>query len=187
MPIHTAPASWQAAQPELTPAWIWGPVGSGAAKAVPGAVLLADAAISPAGVVAAWQVSQVVDDGMCAAAPTGPVAGMPTMALMPAKLAVVPAGTWQATQLLVMPPWLISEPLNFAPLATGSAVIELPAPTWQTSHEALVGMWFDGRPTMLKLADGIANDAAAAPWHCAQLAVVLCALAWIAASVGITA
>src|SRR6266446_10491511 len=40
---------------------------------------------------------------------------------------------------------------------------------------------------MLKPADGIAKLAAALPWHCAQLAVVLGALAWMFASVGITA
>ncbi len=44
-----------------------------------------------------------------------------------------------------------------------------------------------GRPTMLKLAAGIAKLAAAAPWHCAQLVVVLGALAWMLASVGMTA
>ena len=43
-----------------------------------------------------------------------------------------------------------------------------------------------GRPTMLKPADGIAKLAAAAPWHCAQLLVVLGALAWMLASVGVT-
>ena len=32
---------------------------------------------------------------------------------------------------------------------------------------------------MLKLADGIAKLAAAAPWHCAQSLVVLGALAWM--------
>jgi len=36
------------------------------------------------------------------------------------------------------------------------------------------------------LAAGIAKLAAAAPWHCAQLLVVLGALAWMLASVGIT-
>jgi hypothetical protein len=39
---------------------------------------------------------------------------------------------------------------------------------------------------MAKLAAGIAKLAAALPWHCAQLVVVLCALAWMFASVGIT-
>ena len=47
-------------------------------------------------------------------------------------------------------------------------------------------MWFVGCPTIEKPAPGIANDAAADPWHCAQLLVVLGAFAWIAASVGIT-
>jgi hypothetical protein len=39
---------------------------------------------------------------------------------------------------------------------------------------------------MEKLAAGMAKLAAAAPWHCAQLPVVLGALAWMLASVGIT-
>jgi hypothetical protein len=43
-----------------------------------------------------------------------------------------------------------------------------------------------GIPTIEKLIDGIANDAAAAPWHCSQLLLVLGALAWMLASVGIT-
>src|SRR6266850_5479825 len=40
---------------------------------------------------------------------------------------------------------------------------------------------------MLKPADGIAKLGAAEPWHCAQLVVVLGALAWMFANVGITA
>ena len=40
---------------------------------------------------------------------------------------------------------------------------------------------------MLKLVAGIAKLAAAAPWHCAQLLLVLCALAWMLASVGMVA
>jgi hypothetical protein len=40
---------------------------------------------------------------------------------------------------------------------------------------------------MLKFAAGIAKLAAAAPWHCAQFALVLGALAWMLASVGIVA
>jgi hypothetical protein len=62
----------------------------------------------------------------------------------------------------------------------------LPAPTWHSSQLALVGMWFAGSPTTLKLLSGMAKEAAAAPWHCAQLLVVLGALAWMFASVGIT-
>jgi hypothetical protein len=165
--------SWQAAQPLVMPLWICAPFGAGVAKAVPGAVLLADAGTRPAGSVARWQVSQVVELGMCDEAPAGPVGGMPTMRVMPAKAVVALLVWWQATQLLPMPAWLISEPLNFAPLPTGSVAIDEPWPTWQTSQEAVVGMWLAGRPTMLKLAAGIAKDAAVAPWHCAQLVVVL--------------
>jgi hypothetical protein len=105
---------------------------------------------------------------------------------MPANALELPEATWQATQLLVMPAWFISEPLNFAPLGTGSVGTLEPVPTWQLSHAALVGMWFVGSPTMAKFAPGIAKLAAALPWHCAQLVVVLCALAWMFASVGIT-
>jgi hypothetical protein len=187
MPIHTMLDSWQALQPAVTPLWICAPVGAGVAKAVPGAVLLAVAGISPLGRLARWQVSQVVEDGMCELAPAGLVGGMPTTRAMPAKALDVPDGTWQATQLLLMPAWFISEPLNFAPSITGRAVIDEPAPTWQVSQDAVVGMWLAGRPTMLKLAAGIAKDAAAAPWHCAQLLVLLGALAWMLASVGSTA
>jgi hypothetical protein len=117
----------------------------------------------------------------------GEVAGMPTICAMPAKLADVPLGTWQATQLLVMPVWLMSEPLNLAPLTTGKVVMLEPAPTWQDSHDTVVGMWLAGKPTIEKFAAGMARLGAAAPWHCAQLFVVLGALAWMAAMVGITA
>lgn len=43
-----------------------------------------------------------------------------------------------------------------------------------------------GNPTIEKFAAGIAKLGAAAPWHCAQFVVVLGALAWMFASVGIT-
>ena len=144
MPIHTKPLSWQALQPLLTPLWICGPVGAGVAKAVPGAVLLAEAATSPPGLLARWQLSQTVLDGMCEPAPAGLVAGMPTMLEIPAKLADLPAAVWQATQLLWMPSWLINEPLNLAPLATGSAAMDEPGPTWHSSQAAVVGMWLLG-------------------------------------------
>jgi hypothetical protein len=129
MPIHTEFVSWHAAQPELMPLWICALLGAGVAKAVPGAVRVADAAMSPPGMLARWQVSQAVDDGMCEPAPIGLVGGMPTMRLMPAKLAAVPEGTWHDAQLLVMPAWFIRAPANLAPLPTGSAVTDEPAPT----------------------------------------------------------
>jgi hypothetical protein len=140
MPIQTMLASWQAEQPEVTPAWICVPLGGGVAKPVPGAVAVALAAISPGGMLARWQVSQTAVEGMCEAAPGGLVGGMPTMRAMPAKAGALPAGAWQAAQLPEMPAWFISEPLNLAPLRTGTVAIDEPAPTWQTSHEAVVGM-----------------------------------------------
>ena len=84
-----------------------------------------------------------------------------------------------------IPAWLISEPENLAPFGTGVVATLEPGPTWQVSQAAPVGMWFAGIPTIEKLFDGIANDAAAAPWHCAQLLLTLGALAWMLASVGI--
>src|SRR6266850_5583057 len=186
MPIQTKFVSWQAEQPLVTPLWICAVVGIGVANAVPGAVLVAEAGTMPPGLDPRWQVSQTVDDGMCEPAPTGEVLGITTIWVTPMKLAPVMAGPWHDTQLLAMPEWLISEPVNFAPLPTGVAAMLEPGPTWQTSHDAAVGMCLAGRPTMLNPIDGIAKLAAALPWHCAQLAVVLGALAWMFASVGIT-
>jgi hypothetical protein len=184
MPIQTMPMSWQLEQPLVMPAWICAVVGAGVANSEPGALLVAEAAISPAGVVPKWQLSHVVFEGMCELAPAGEVAGITTILLTPIKLEPVMLGPWQVTQLLVMPAWLIKEPLNLAPLGTGVAAILEPDPTWQLSHAAVVGTWLVGRPTMVKLAAAIAKLAAAAPWHCAQLALVLGALAWMWASVG---
>jgi len=186
MPIHTALVSWQALHPDVMPEWICTPVGAGLWNSVPGAVLVADAAIRPVGVVPRWQVSQEVDDGMCEPAPIGEVGGMPIKEAMPANDDALPVARWHDSQLPVMPWWLIFEPPNLAPLTTGVAAMLEPDPTWQTSHDAVVGMWLVGRPTIEKLAAGIAKLGAAAPWHCAQLLVVLGALAWIAVTVGIT-
>ena len=62
-----------------------------------------------------------------------------------------------------------------------------PAPTWQVSHAVVIGMWLLGGPTIAKFAAGIANPATTlAAWHCAQFVVVLGALAWISARLGIT-
>jgi len=51
IPIHTVLASWQLEHPLVIPVWICAVVGAGVANAVPGAVLVALAAISPEGVV----------------------------------------------------------------------------------------------------------------------------------------
>ena len=178
--------SWQAVQPDVMPVWICPVVGAGVANAVPGAVFAATAGTGAVGVVARWQVSQVVDDGMCAFAPAGDVAGITTIFVTPTKLEPVTAGPWQAAQLLPMPAWLISEPEKRAPLGTGSTGTLEPVPTWQVSHDAVVGTWFDGSPTIEKFAAGIAKPGAAEPWHCAQFVVVLGALAWMLATVGMT-
>jgi hypothetical protein len=178
MPIHTELASWQALQPPVMPEWIWVVVGTGVAKAVPGAVAVALAGICPGGTLPKWQVSQVVFDGMCDVGPTGEVGGMRTMLVIPKNVVAEPEAVWHATQLLVMPAWLMREPENRAPLGTGVAATLEPAPTWQVSQGALVGMWLLGGATIEKPAAGIAKLAAAvALWHCAQLPVVLCALA----------
>ena len=159
MPIQTLPASWQVLQPPVMPAWIMAPVGAGVAKAVPGAVLVDDAGISPAGVEPRWQASQTSDEGMCDVGPAGDLGGITTMALTPAKLAPLIDGPWQAAQLLVMPAWLISEPAKLAPLPTGRLVMLEPAPTWQLSQAVVMGMWLAGGPLMVKLADGMAKPA----------------------------
>jgi hypothetical protein len=79
-------------QPDVMPPWIIAVVGTGVAKAVPGAVLLAFAGTKPDGIEPAWQLSQVVTDGMCELMPTGEVAGITTIFVMPMKLAPVMVG-----------------------------------------------------------------------------------------------
>ena len=185
MPIHTKFESWQLEQELEMPVWICVVVGAGVANRLPGVERGDAAGIEPDGTVPMWQVSQVVDDGMCEVAPTGVVVGITMIFVTPANDVFVTVGPWHETQLLVMPLWLISEPENFAPLGTGSDGTLDPVPTWQVSQATVVGMWLDGCPTMLKLAAGMANVAAALPWHCAQFEVVLGALAWMLASVGI--
>jgi hypothetical protein len=173
IPIHTVSASWQFAQPVVMPAWICAVVGTGVANLVPGAVTVAFPGTSAAGVEPTWQLSQVVPDGTCELAPAGDVAGMTMIFEMPAKVVAVTVGPWQVTQPVVMPAWLIAEFVNFAPFGTGVAAMLEPAPTWQVSQDAVVGRWPVGSPTIENPAAGIANEAAALPWHCVQFVVVL--------------
>jgi hypothetical protein len=168
------------------PVWICVVVGAGVANFVPGAVAVAVAATGPAGVAPRWQVSQVVDDGMCEFGPTGEVGGITTIFDTPAKLDPVMPGPWQAAQFAEMPVCFMYEPEKRAPSGTGSTGTLEPVPTWQVSHEAVVGRWLAGRPTMEKWAEGIAKLAAAAPWHCAQFDVLLGGFAWMFARVGMT-
>ena len=92
---------------------------------------------------------------------------------MPVKLAPVIVGPWQLAQPVVMPVWFMAEFLNVAPFGTGVAAMLEPAPTWQASQDVDVGMCAVGSPTMENPAAGIAKEAAALPWHCVQLALVL--------------
>jgi hypothetical protein len=186
MLIHTSPLSWQLEQPPVRPAWICAVVGTGIANLLPGAVTVAFAGTNPAGIEPAWQVSHAVPDGMCELAPTGEVGGITTILLMPMNEPPVTVGPWQPTQV-VRPVWLIAEFVNLAPFGTGVAAMLEPAPTWQDSHAAVVGMWVAGMPTIENLAAGIAKLGAVLPWHCAQLLLVLGAYKWMFASVGIAA
>src|SRR5258705_10675943 len=119
MPIHTKFVSWQPEHPPVTPEWICAVVGIGVANAVPGAVLVDEAGTMAPGVVPRWQVSQVVDDGMCDVTPTGGVCGMTRMAVTPVKLAPGIVGAWQAAQLLGMALRLFSRTQNLGPVGTG--------------------------------------------------------------------
>ena len=173
MPIQTFGLSWQLLQPVEIPVWICAVVGTGVANWVPGAVSVAFPGTNPAGVEPTWQVSQVVPDGTCELAPAGDVAGITTILLMPVKLAPVIVGPWQVAQPVVIPVWLMAEFLNVAPFGTGVAAMLEAAPTWHASQDAVVGTWPVGNPTIENPTAGIAKEAAALPWHCEQLALVL--------------
>jgi hypothetical protein len=139
MLIHTSPLSWQLEQPLVTPAWICAVVGAGVANLVPGAVMAAFAGTNPAGIEPTWQLSQAVAEGICELAPTGEVGGITTILVIPTNEAPVTVGPWQPTQV-VRPAWLIAELVNLAPSITGVVATLEPAPTWQLSHAADVGM-----------------------------------------------
>jgi hypothetical protein len=89
---------------------------------------VAAALIWPAGVLAAWQFSQVVELGMCAKGPGALESGIKMMLLMPTKLEALTLGPWQAAQPVLMPWWLNLELVNLEPSTTGSCRL-LPAPT----------------------------------------------------------
>jgi hypothetical protein len=139
MSIHTWPLSWQLVQPLVMPAWICAVVGTGIANLLPGVLVAALAAMDPAGIEPMWQVSQVVTDGMCEPAPAGEVGGITMILVTPTNEAPVIVGPWHPTQV-VSPVWFIIEFVNFAPSFTGVAATLEPAPTWQDSHAAVVGM-----------------------------------------------
>jgi hypothetical protein len=137
--IHTSPLSWQLEQPLVMPAWICAVVGTGVANLDPGAATAAFAGTNPAGIEPTWQLSQAVAEGMCELAPTGVVGGITMILVTPTNEAPVTVGPWQPTQV-VRPAWLIAEFVNLAPSSTGVAATLEPAPMWQLSHAAVVGM-----------------------------------------------
>jgi hypothetical protein len=63
--------------------WIIAAVGAGNKKLLPGAVLVATPGTRLVGVLARWQLSHLVLLGRCEPAPTGEVAGITTILLMP--------------------------------------------------------------------------------------------------------
>ena len=79
MPIHTKLLSWQLEQLPVTPAWICAAVGTGFKKPLPGGRLGATPAISPDGVLPAWQLSQVVEVGRCELLPGAVLGGITTI------------------------------------------------------------------------------------------------------------
>lgn len=139
MSSHWLPPSWQLAQLVVMPVWISAVVGAGVAKPEPGTDFVATAGISPVGIDARWQVSQVVTDGMCEFAPAGEDGGITMILVTPAKDALVIVGPWQVAQV-VMPAWFIAEFANFEPFGTGVTATLDAGPTWQLSHAAVVGM-----------------------------------------------
>jgi hypothetical protein len=103
----------------------------------------------------------------------------------PIKVPVMTLAPWQLAHPLVMPLWLKAELLNFAPLATGRLRLLL-APTWQLSHPNVpIPMWLLGGATMATCMFWLYLAALALLWHCAQLALVDGALAWMLVTVGV--
>jgi hypothetical protein len=168
---------WQTSHPLVMPLWL----NCEPLKVV--IVPLAPASgISMLGMLLVWQLSQPSEPiGMCAGV------RLDVFGVTPSKVPAVTLAPWQLAQLPVIPLWLNAELLNLAVSPTGSVRLEL-EPTWHVSHAVVPnGMWLEVGALIVKLAAGIAKLAAAlALWHCAQLLLVDCALAWIADIAGIT-
>ena len=147
MPSQTLGDSWQLAQLPLTPAWIMLAVGAGTIKPLPGTLRGTFTDTRPAGVLAAWQVSQVVKPGMWELGPGPLEGGISTMAPMPKNWLMSTVGPWQLAQPLRTLPWLNWELAKWAPSCTGSCTL-LPAPTWQASQLCpFMLMWLAGGDT----------------------------------------
>jgi hypothetical protein len=136
MPSQLLPPSWQALQFAVTPPWTCAVVGAGVANPVPGGISDAFAATAVDGIDDWWHVSQAVPVGMCEDGPGGLTGGITVIFVMPAK--PVTEGPWHSAQV-VRPAWLIVEFEKRAPSLTGVAATLEPGPTWQTSHDCVVG------------------------------------------------
>ena len=164
-------------QPLVTPLWICAPVGRGVANNDPGAVRVALAGTSPAGVDPRWQLSQFVPTGMCALGPIGDVGGCTMMRLTPKNDVPVIAGPWQVAQLLVMPAWLIW-PLANVVAPTDAAPVEGIswagiAFEWQASQTSDVGRCGGTRPALVLGVTPMKVPATTlAPWQIEQLPVI---------------
>ena len=83
MPIHTMSFSWQLVQLPVTPSWIMAELGAGAKNPLPGAACTALPGTKAVGMLARWQLSQVVEVGRWDWAPCVVEGGITTMLRMP--------------------------------------------------------------------------------------------------------
>ena len=127
MPSQTLPASWQVEHPLVMPAWIIAAVGGGVMKPLPGTLLAPR--INVVGRLPRWQLSHLVELGMCEVAPGALDDGMTTRLEIPKNALALTFGPWQVSQPELMPLWLKAELLKRAPLVTGRLVMLELAPT----------------------------------------------------------
>ena len=146
----------------------------------PAKVVMPAAGTSMAGTLLVWQISQARVVGRCSGARLAMFLGQ-----TPSKVLTVTLAPWQLSQPVLMPAWLNKEPEKRAPSCTGVEVTLEPGPTWQLSQpSAPMGMWRAVGATILSVPFWLYRAAFAALWHCAQLRLMLGALAWILDTVG---
>lgn len=164
MPCQSMALPWQAAQPDVTLAWISAFAGGGDMNSVAPIALMALPGTKPDGALL-WQDSHAAVVGICAGEPAH---GIWMMLLMPKPTTAFAA--WHEAQPPVMPAWLKAEPLNLAPSTTGNCRLPI-APTWQVSQAWLfMATWPVGGAIKGGTILAVANLAAfEALWQSAQL------------------
>ena len=116
--------------------------------------------------------------GRCEPAPTGEVAGITTIFVMPKKLEPVMLGPWQLSQPEVMPEWLYWLPLKvvMVPLAPASGIrVAGMLLMWQLSQLVTpgVGTWAGVRPAkVLGVTPMKVPVVTVAPWQLTQPVVI---------------